>query len=133
LRTIFLSSVLTLFSWSSFAQEACGFPWIVKSVQVSSSSLNLVLQEYGQVGPACHLVVKSFDYIDGLEALSLQIAPAKICPLDAVKAREANLNWQLPFELRESGRLKLVVNGVRLGTVALTGDVVTFVGVGGCR
>lgn len=128
-------SILTSFfalsiAGSAFAQSTCDSGWSVRA-QRDRGALNLVLRETGAGGPACDLVVKSFDYLDGAGLLTVEVAPAKFCPLDAVAQRRAHLTWHLPEGLRARGSLKLIVNGSEVGVVTVGLDQVGFRG--GCQ
>ncbi|MBX3035103.1 MAG: hypothetical protein KF865_14385 [Bdellovibrionaceae bacterium] len=110
--------------------ETCENDWTVLSKK-DGSFLNLTVREKGTKGPACDLVVRELHYIEGLRVLSLSVSPVKFCPVDAIAEREARLQWQLPFELRQEGVVRLVVNGEVAGNVLLRSDNVVFDGA--CR
>lgn len=126
-----LFSLATIASGSfAWAQSACKTEWTVQSAR-TDQDLHLKIRETSAVGPACDLVVKHFDYLDGAAILNLELAPVKECPLDAIAPRRASLSWQLPHELRASGALKLIVNGSIVGILSVGLDRVGFKG--GCQ
>lgn len=126
--SIFVVLASTLVSASAFAQSACRTAWTVQASR-DQQTLNLKITETGS-GPACDLVVKGFDYLEGAAILSAEITAAKFCPLDAIAQRHATLSWELPQELRSKGALKLIVNGSEVGVLSVGLSQVGFKG--GC-
>jgi hypothetical protein len=117
----------TLTGASAFAQGTCRTDWTVKA-EKQGTFLNIAIRESTQQGPACDLVVKSFDYfeVENVKALSLGISPVKFCPLDAVTRRSANLQWQIPFHARNNSDLRLIVNGNDIGRLTVNQGRIDF-------
>lgn len=127
----FVAVLATVFcGMTAQAEVICSNDWKVSSNQ-TTNFVNLKITEAITQGPACDLIVKSFNYIEGLEVLALEIAPVRFCPMDAIKNREARFAWALPYPLNAKGNLKVSVNGLQVGTVHVQSGNVTFEG--GCH
>lgn len=120
----------TMFVATVNAQSVCSDNWAV-SVSETDHSLNLKITEVKTSGPACDLVIQSFDYIVGIQTMSMNIVETNFCPMDAIAHRQARMSWALPHGLRAGGKLKVVINGLGVGTVQINSDTVSFEG--GCQ
>lgn len=112
----------------ALAASNCTPAWTVQ-VDKKDSFLTLKLREAQSKGPACDLVVKNLVYLAGVKTLALDIAPVEYCPVDAVAARQATLQWQLPLENRNESELRLVINGKNNGLIRLERTSVQHEGV----
>lgn len=124
--SVFLSLSLAV---PALAQTPCRAEWTVRTSR-SQDMMNLSLREIGARGSACDLVLKSMNYYERSGLLSLEVAPARFCPLDVIAERTAKIAWQLPQELRQSGLLRLMVNGNEIGRLKI-GEETAFEG--GCQ
>ncbi|MBX3039963.1 MAG: hypothetical protein KF789_04560 [Bdellovibrionaceae bacterium] len=130
--SLMLGSLLavSMMSATAAAETVCQDLWTVRALKAKHGLL-LDLKEKGQQGPACDLVVESFNYDEADKSIALQIRPATFCPLEALTERRAQFVWMLPFELRTAGNLRLIVNNRETGSINIEKASALFEG--GCK
>lgn len=120
-------AVAGLFVFPTTGPSECPKSWALTASR-DQQRLELNIREQGQQGPACDLVVQSFDYDETLGLLALSVQPSRVCPVDALAERQALFSWNLPQDLRGQADLLVIVNGEMWGAVHLRGDKVSVEG-----
>ena len=115
---------------SAAAETVCQDLWSIRAIRVSHG-LFMSFVEKNEQGPACDLVVESFEFNEADSSLALRIRPASFCPLDALASRRAQFVWMLPFNLRQGSELRLIVNERETGMMKIDGTSASFEG--GCQ
>lgn len=95
----------------------------------SGSELQLSFLDRAESPRDCDYYVSRFEYVTGVEPalLLVELASPEPCLVDRIGRRSGSLKWNLPPELRGSGKLTLVVGGQSMGELDVTGTDVRIV------
>ncbi len=117
MKNIFLTIILSLFVGTGFAHELSsdGIGFSVSEGNLKGE-LVMKVQDLTKQPTLCDYTFDSFKYVESLKALLIDVSREQ-CGLEAEGIGHGQMTWRLPMALRGYSELKVVLNGVVIGSI----------------
>jgi len=86
------------------------------SLPRDSAEMTIQIEDKTEVPNACDYHIQRFEYVRAINTLLINVEQES-CFADRYGKRRAELHWTLPQSIRQSGKLCVVVNQSKIGSV----------------